>query len=75
MIYWMILVKPMPTDIKSFILEWANKYKNKFNIYPNICSFHPSLAIIDEKIGNISMISNKYTPKSQFWFSYGEIDV
>ena len=66
----MILAKPSPKDIKKFILEWADKYKNKFNIYPNICRFHPSLAIIDKKIGDILMISNKYTPKSQFWFSW-----
>lgn len=69
MIYWMIYVKPMPENIKKFILDMAELYKNKYGKLPDICDFSHKLSEIENKIGNISMIYDKYVPKFQFWFA------
>ena len=66
----MILAKPLPKDIKSFILEWAEKYKNKFGIISDIYCFHSGIIEIEEEIDGILMKSNKYIPGFQFWFSH-----
>ena len=46
-------------QLYSHLFQLIAEYKNKFNIYPNICRFHPSLAIIDKKIGDILLKKHK----------------
>lgn len=74
MIYWMIFIKPMPINVENFILDMAEMYKNKYGKSPDSCSFSHELPEIKQKIGNISMIQDKYVPKFQFWFAESKKD-
>lgn len=74
MIYWAIYIKPIPQDFEKFILDMAKMYENKYGKSPNICRFSHELPEIKKKIGNISMIYDKYVLKFHFWFAEGKED-
>lgn len=68
MIYLAFYENPIPKDLEKFFLDTAEKYKNKFGNHPNSCKISPLLAEIGNKIGDISIVRDKYVPNFQFWF-------
>ena len=66
MTLWVVFGKP--NNIEEFLEFWAEKYKNKFGNLPNRCHIHPSYTKIEQKIGQILIIYDKYVPISTFWF-------